>query len=915
MPEVHASLSGTISSRLRDKARGALLGLAAGDSLGWPQEIPRKTVRRPEPAAPSCEFQEWVRHTGGRFYAHTETVRKGEYSDDTQLALAVARSRAFAGDAWQTALTRTELPLWSLYERGGGGATKRAAASWARATAPWLQDQASTGQYFAAGGNGVAMRVLPHAIHHACAGKPNALIRQVVEDGIATHGHPRALIGAAALAYAAWWLLRLDRTMEYGELVQVMQDSVDTWGDFVATGGCPANWLESAGRTRPENYATHWRRVANEMLELFATAERGIAQAAVADDDAVLRELGCFGREKGSGTVSAAAAIYLSARHAPQPPRGVLVAAFANGADTDTLAAMTGGLLGSLVGADQLPAAWRSIQDFEYLVATADSLAPIPETSKAGLSARAPRALGKRELNTLRTALASESTSPIDFDGVRHVTIVESTDQDTFSKTASVRTWKLASDDGQTFYVKKFERIRHRIRQPTADRHWMHPPGVSENTAAILLLTTPLAEKDPGRLALLAPSEYRGFAALLRRLHHRPSDLLQANADSLLKHCETVIERSRLDRLLSRRALLEEACRSWSEKGIWVISRADPPYPKRLKSRRREDSPVLLYGYGDQGLLQGGGLAVFGLDSEDSDLIGYSEKAGRLTAEAGWVLLSPGFTRLDQAAIRGARDSGGRVLALCRQVPVSSKIAHATPETAVAENSAVVSMHDPVGPSTPGSAETDSQLVLDLADAALVIDAHPRQGYPWGSVARLLRQEPSIPIFVRTDGNASDGLEELRKLGARAWSETEPGTDVTRFLSRMEAAELGQAPLPFAASTREADSGRPIEPEPRPGSQAARKPSQPDDPVQPPAGGPLDSIEAFLASLAQQPRNATEIADTLGISKGAAEQWLGSLVQRGLLDRDTGAGRYSLHRLGSAQSNEADPDTDPARKD
>lgn len=913
MPEVDAGLSGTVSARLRDKARGALLGLAAGDSLGWPQEIPRKTVRRQVPTAPSYEFREWARHTGGRFYAHTETVHKGEYSDDTQLALAVARSRAFAGDAWLTAFTRTELPLWSLYERGGGGATKRAAASWAHATEPWLQDRTRTGRYFAAGGNGVAMRVLPHAIHHACAGEPNALLRQVVEDGIATHGHPRALIGATALAYAAWWLLRLDRTMEFGELVQVMQDSVNTWGDFGATGGCPANWLEAANRTRSENYAKHWRRVANEMLELLATAERGIAQAALADDDAVLRELGCLSREKGSGTVSAAAAIYLSARHAPQPPRGVLAAAFANGADTDTIAAMTGGLLGSLVGADRLPAAWRSIQDFEYLVATADSLAPVPETSKAGLTSRVPRTLGSRELNTLRTVLANESTDPIDFDGVRRVRIVESMKQDTFSKTASVRTWKLLSDDGQTFYVKKFERIRHRIQQPAAERRWMPPPGVSEDTAAILLLTTPLAEKGPGRLALLAPSEYRRLVALLRRLRHRPSDLLQANADSLLNHCGTVIERSRLGCLLSRRASLEQACRRWSEKGIWVISRADPPYPKRLKNRRREDSPVLLFGYGDLGLLQGGGLAVSGLDSEDSDLVGYSENAGRLAAEAGWVLLSPGFTRLDQAAIRGARDAGGRVLALSRQASVGSMVAHATPETVGSQNTALVFMQDPVGTSAPDSAGTDSQLALDLADAALIVDAHPRQAYPWGGVTRLLRASPAIPIFVRASGNASDGLEELRQLGARNWNEPQPGADMALFFSRLAVPETSQAALPLAASARAADSSQPNEPGSPPANQKTRSPSPPSDLPERTAVELLDSIETFLASLAQQARTASEIANALGIGEVVAEQWLGSLARRGLLDTDAESARYSLHRP-STQSDAIEPDTAPAPK-
>ena len=85
--------------------------------------------------------------------------------------------------------------------------------------------------------------------------------------------------------------------------------------------------------------------------------------------------MGTFSREKGSGTVSAAAAIYLAARYAAQPVQGVLRAAFALGSDTDTIAAMTGGLVGALGGADLLPPEWAGVQDSEYLRQIANQVA------------------------------------------------------------------------------------------------------------------------------------------------------------------------------------------------------------------------------------------------------------------------------------------------------------------------------------------------------------------------------------------------------------------------------------------------------------------------------------------------------------------------------------------------------------
>ena len=102
------------------KAEGAFLALAAGDALGWPQEI-RRNVRSNASgtSSPRIEFQTWTRRTGGRYRPYEETIGAGEYSDDTQLTLAVARSRTNHGADWWKAFMRVELPRWTIYERGG----------------------------------------------------------------------------------------------------------------------------------------------------------------------------------------------------------------------------------------------------------------------------------------------------------------------------------------------------------------------------------------------------------------------------------------------------------------------------------------------------------------------------------------------------------------------------------------------------------------------------------------------------------------------------------------------------------------------------------------------------------------------------------------------------------------------------
>ena len=463
------------------KAEGAFLALAAGDALGWPQEI-RQNVRSNASGAssPRIEFQTWTRRTGGRYRSYEETIGAGEYSDDTQLTLAVARSRTNHGADWWKAFMRVELPRWTIYERGGGGATKRAARAWLAGSPPWQTGKTdAVRRYFDAGGNGVAMRVLPHALFLAGQDDSAVLVHDVVRDGAATHGHPRALVGATACAYAAWSLVRRNGMLGFGELLDLLIDERDGWGAFPDMERGGEAWFAAAGRVLDEPYERLWERTVGEMRRLLEQARNGIRAGALADDRAVLDDLGCFGRFKGAGTVTAAAAAYLAARHAAQPAQGVLRAAFERGADTDTLAAMTGGLLGCLAGDEWLPAPWREVQDAAYLRCI------------AGRVALGPSGAEQRPVET--PAAPQSILTDLARNGDHEVALGESSrgqatalpDLRPLSKSITVRAWRLRTPEGQTLYVTRVEENRRlrRAGRPEAEPSSVRRPSSDSATS------------------------------------------------------------------------------------------------------------------------------------------------------------------------------------------------------------------------------------------------------------------------------------------------------------------------------------------------------------------------------------------------------------------------------------------------
>jgi len=445
----------TSSNCSRDKAEGALIALAAGDALGWPQEFPTKALGQNKGLLPSTEFRTWIRRGGGRFHPHEEAIQAGEYSDDTQLTLAVARCRILSADIWWTAFTQTELPLWTLYERGGGGATKSAAESWLKGSAPWKKEGgASARRYFEAGGNGVSMRVLPHAIFFAGQEDPRTLLDDVVTDGVATHGHPRALVGATAYAYAAWWLARARQTVRFGELVEVLLDKASVWGAFPGVNDTRNGWFQAVNRGSKNVYERLWFQVLEEMKKLFDRVRRGLQAGAISDDEEVLHDIGCYGREKGSGTISTAAAVYLCARYAAQPVQGVLRAAFAAGTDTDTIAAMTAGLMGCLAGSEWLPRDWFSVQDYDYIRQIANRLALGPDGTEEQPSQLGQ--VGLKDIEAIFRSLHEGSRGELRLHSGRTAHVISFFSPKIQNRPTSFKRWQIKTSDGQMLYVAKY---------------------------------------------------------------------------------------------------------------------------------------------------------------------------------------------------------------------------------------------------------------------------------------------------------------------------------------------------------------------------------------------------------------------------------------------------------------------------
>lgn len=349
-----------------DKCKGAMIATAIGDALGWPNEQ-RSKNRETMPQA-TDDFVAWV-HSSKNPRWHDEKILPGEYSDDTQLTLAVARS-IIVGD-WETFFAEKELPFWLNYERGGGGALLKAAKSCEKGIPLWKSQYAH--DYYCAGGDGAVMRILPHVIASAKTADTAKPMIDVIKDTLITHGHPRAILGATCYAYALEYLLKKENTLKYGELVTAVIEGANVWG-AIPDSSIFEEWFHIARQNPEYDYLEEWDNVRACMVKQLKLIETSLKKGLLLDDTKVLAELGCFDKAKGAGDVAILAAIYITSKYANNPSLGIKIPAFSLGADTDTIASITGGLLGMLSGMDWIPTKWKEVQDYGCLVQIAELL-------------------------------------------------------------------------------------------------------------------------------------------------------------------------------------------------------------------------------------------------------------------------------------------------------------------------------------------------------------------------------------------------------------------------------------------------------------------------------------------------------------------------------------------------------------
>ena len=337
----------TLKAQLRTKFRGALVGVAVGDALGFPFEGSTHSFMA---ALGPDALHAFEAHRSGYF-------PPGQYSDNTQLTLASTESLVKKNGFDGAALAEEFLPLWrenSIIGRSPG--CSEAIERLLERTADWRSSGCEEGR----AGNGAAKRAIPFGLWNY--DEPQRLVEETSAAAEITHRDRLAVAGAVGVAAA----------ISYGL----------THRDLIL-----GEWLDTVGGAVAAVSGSFAKEIAELPRFLSIPEPEAVTQIAARipspENRVAVRE--------GDVLPSVLTAFYWFLR-SPDDWSATVEGCLRSGGAVDTIASMGGGISGAFNGEDSIPDSLRgTLVDRDRILSLADRLYSAKEGQRGGGRGGSPR--------------------------------------------------------------------------------------------------------------------------------------------------------------------------------------------------------------------------------------------------------------------------------------------------------------------------------------------------------------------------------------------------------------------------------------------------------------------------------------------------------------------------------------------
>jgi predicted Rossmann fold nucleotide-binding protein DprA/Smf involved in DNA uptake len=292
--------------------------------------------------------------------------------------------------------------------------------------------------------------------------------------------------------------------------------------------------------------------------------------------------------------------------------------------------------------------------------------------------------------------------------------------------------------------------------------------ALSENTKAILLLTSYFNNSEFRQFKPLTANGYGYFARWLATFGYKPSDLLEQNklADICsqwqqaelhnqvkqkvnLKSLDRTIADitvERLNALLGRGASMSMALEKWSSAGIWILDRSHALYPSQIKQALKDQAPAVLFGVGNPVLLQSQSVGFVGSrDCQQQDLDATTHYVTTIN-DLGYQVVSGAAKGIDSHAMLSSLQNGNTSIGVMADSLFKASTNRQWRQYLKDDTLALITPFYPEAPFTPANAMARNKYIYLLSSATCVVCSGEKGG-TWEGAKENLKQA-WVPLLV-----------------------------------------------------------------------------------------------------------------------------------------------------------------------
>ncbi len=405
---------------------------------------------------------------------------------------------------------------------------------------------------------------------------------------------------------------------------------------------------------------------------------------------------------------------------------------------------------------------------------------------------------------------------------------------------------------------------------------------LSDDTNVTLLLCADLGGK--GTLRPLIQTEYIQLASWLAVKDLRFAHLME---DAYLQDAAACgLAYGRLRQLMGRGIQLGFCVEEWQRSGVWIISRSDSAYPKRLRTVLEHSAPPLLFGSGHQALLHAGGFAILGPDSLSAPRELIARKSAALAACSDRTVITAGHYRVADASVAAAREAGGKVIRVLADKLIHKSVEKSARRAIAAKRLVHVSTCSPSARSAMLHAAEAGLVSIGLADQALYVSGTGIVVDTYGSATAMKQGGSGKSFFVWTgkSKDVSGDAQQLLDRGAELWSDEQVKLDWHPLAMPVQSTDT----VPMAETPEKAGQLPP----------AVQEHTSTD--LKPKAQNVYEAVLPILRTHCEKPRSVDELSELLDVQKGQLKKWLRQSVRDGVLSKDEkstrGSEKYEINR-------------------